>query len=125
MEVLYASPRLDIFRETTFYPSPTSMIIEMNTLYVEYNKQGKISAYNGFKTTKKIVIYENIRYVSGKEFSALSISPQMKEMMHEVENLHCFGCHTEKSAVGKWWDYLWSPIEEEQKNKLKNGTKHY
>jgi RHS repeat-associated protein len=120
LEVLHSSNRLDIFRETTFYPSPTSMIIEMNTVFVEYNKNGTVSAYNGYKTMQKIVIYENIRYVGNKEFSKVSISSQMMELMYNVENLHCLGCHTEPTVIGKWWDYLMEP-NEKPRDRLK-GT---
>jgi len=127
IDVLHASSRLDIFRETTFYPSPTSVIIEANTVYIEYDKSGKIKQMNGFKTTQKVIIYENKGIWGDKEFGELSISPAMKGFIYEVENsvYHCLGCRQEQSGIDKWWDFIWSKPEE-RKNRLNinSGAPH-
>jgi RHS repeat-associated protein len=125
IEVLHASSRLDIFRETTFYPSPASVTIEANTVYIEYDKSGKIKVMNGFTTTQKVIIYENKSIWGAKDFSELSISPAMKGFIYEVENsvYHCLGCRHEQSGIEKWWDFIWSKPEE-RKNRLNSGAPH-
>lgn len=125
IEVLHASSRLDVFRETTFYPSPTSIIIEANTVYIEYDQSGKIKVMNGFRTTQKVIIYENKTTWGTKAFGELRISLSMKEFIYEVENsvYHCLGCHQEQSATDKYWDFIWSKPED-QKGNLNIGAPH-
>jgi hypothetical protein len=125
IDVLHASSRLDIFRETTFYPSPTSVIIEANTVYIEYDKSGKIKQMNGFKTTQKVIIYENKGIWGDKQFSELSVSPAMKEFIFEVENsvYHCFGCRTDPTVWDKYWDFILSP-NETKKNRMNSSAPH-
>ena len=125
IDVLQASSRLDIFRETTFYPSPTSVIIEANTVYIEYDKSGKIKQMNGFKTTQKVIIHENKGIWGDKQFSELSVSPAMKEFIYEVENsvYHCFGCRTDPTVWDKYWDFILSP-NETRKNRLNSSAPH-
>ncbi|MBX2965987.1 MAG: hypothetical protein KF845_07565 [Cyclobacteriaceae bacterium] len=123
IEVLHGSPRLDVFRETTYYPSPSSVIIETNTVYVEYAANGRISSFNGYRTIQKVTILENKAYWGEKDFVQLRVSKGMKNFMYEIENslYHWFGCHT--TGIDKWWDFIRS-TNEERKNKLNNGAPH-
>ena len=59
------------------------------------------------------------------KYGELFISNEMKQFMFVVEQsvFHCFDCASDQSALGKWWNFIWS-TNEESKNKLKNGAPH-
>jgi hypothetical protein len=101
------------------------MIIEAKTVYIEYDKVGKIKLMNGNKTTQKVIIYDGKSIWSSKDFGELHISLGMKTFIGEVENsiYHCLGCHEEQSGIEKWWDFIWTP-RPEQNNGLNSGAPH-
>jgi hypothetical protein len=111
IEVLFASSTLDIFRETVTYPFSDGKVIAENTVYVQYARPrdgGRITGFSG---------YQKVTYVSPKEqivkYNKLFVSEDMKFFMFVIEQsiYHCFNCAGDKTALSKWWDFIWSTNE--------------
>ena len=127
IEVLHASSRIDIYRETTSYKTDEAYVTHINTVFVGYDKDGVLKQINGYKVVTKEVQIEDERFKTTSPWMKVEISKNMKTLIYEVANsaYHCFGCYTEPSVIEKYIKFIFSPKPQPPKNRLKVGPPEY